>query len=127
VRLRADIEDVRPLKKRDQEMSPFTHSLIHHSPESIEDNSSFSAVNGEKRCIQHRRRRSKTESSLRQIGKERNSRLLASHFCVWIILNRERRRRKKRFETTREERVSARVYDMFLEPTTGNDLMGQVT
>lgn len=94
MRLGADVEDVRLLEKRDQEMSPFTDSLIHHSPESIEDHSSFSAVNGEKRSIQHRRCRSKTESRLRQIGKERHRRLLASHFCFWIPMKREERRER---------------------------------
>ena len=46
VGLRADVEDVRLLQNRDQEMSPFADGLVHHSSESIEDHSSLSAVNG---------------------------------------------------------------------------------
>lgn len=78
MRLSADVEDVRPLENRDQEVSPFSNSLIQHSPETIEQHRSLAAVHRVERRGQYRRRRAETKRRLGNVREERN-RCLASH------------------------------------------------
>lgn len=74
-----DVEDEGPLEPRDEEMGPLANSLLHHTANPVEDHRPLATVHRVQRGVQRRRGGAKAERRPRNVGQERNRRLIAPH------------------------------------------------